>query len=204
MKIAIIGSGVEAFSCGHRLLDINPSLNIHIFDKKAESGMYGEEPGIYSDWPIIPDKWSGNLYSQTPNKFSSAIRYSWFVKSISISLADRGVYLHLKSVVKSIRHNTVEYYGAGFSGAGKMDFDKIIDLRNMDEGALWFGGVTISKTNEKIFGIRPDNTIEIWSKKPSLGDNLVQRMEWRGENPRSALADRINAGINAAETSLSE
>ena len=38
MKIAIIGSGIEVFSCGHRLLDLNSELEIHIFDEKAESG----------------------------------------------------------------------------------------------------------------------------------------------------------------------
>ena len=31
MKIAIIGSGIEVFSCGHRLLDLNSELeNSHI------------------------------------------------------------------------------------------------------------------------------------------------------------------------------
>ena len=42
MKIAIVGSGIEVFTCGHRLLDKNPNLEIHIFDEKAESGMYGD------------------------------------------------------------------------------------------------------------------------------------------------------------------
>ena len=47
MKIAIIGSGIEVFVCGHRLLDADPNSEIHVFDEKAESGMYGEEPGIF-------------------------------------------------------------------------------------------------------------------------------------------------------------
>ena len=49
MKIAIIGSGIEVFTCGHRLLDKNSNLEIHIFDEKAESGMYGEEPGLFAN-----------------------------------------------------------------------------------------------------------------------------------------------------------
>ena len=49
MKIAIIGSGIEVFSCGHRLLDLNSELEIHIFDEKAESGMYGEEPEFFQN-----------------------------------------------------------------------------------------------------------------------------------------------------------
>ena len=44
MKIAIIGSGIEVFCCGNRLLDLDPKLELHIFDEKAESGMFGEEP----------------------------------------------------------------------------------------------------------------------------------------------------------------
>ena len=67
MKIAIIGSGIEVFSCGHRLLDLNSELEIHIFDEKAESGMYGEEPGIFSEWPLTPLSWYGCLLYTSPS-----------------------------------------------------------------------------------------------------------------------------------------
>ena len=59
MKIAIIGSGIEVFCCCHRLLDLDPELELHIFDEKAESGMFGEEPGIMQSWPITPAAWFG-------------------------------------------------------------------------------------------------------------------------------------------------
>ena len=54
MKIGIIGSGIEVYCCAHRLLDLDIDLDIHIFDEKAESGMYGEEPGIFQKWPYNP------------------------------------------------------------------------------------------------------------------------------------------------------
>ena len=38
----------------------------------------------------------------------------------------------------------------------------------------------------------------------NIGDNLIQKMEWQGKDPRTALINRVNAGINAAESSLSE
>ena len=204
MKIAIIGSGIEVFACGHRLFDINPNLEIHVFDEKAESGMYGEEPGIFSEWPIIPIKWAGNLFNQQPKENSTAVRYSWFVKSLSISLAERGANLHLKSIVKGIEGGQLNFYGAGYLGAGQMKFDRIIDFRTKNSKELWYGGVTISKTDTDIFGIRPDQTIEIWSKNENIGDNLIQKMQWHGQDPRTALIGRVNLGINTAESSLYE
>ena len=204
MKIAIIGSGIEVFTCGHRLLDKNPNLEIHIFDKKAESGMYGEEPGLFSEWPLTPINWVGSLFSQQPNENSTAIRYSWFVKALSISLAERGVNLHLKSVVKNIDNGIIDFYGAGYLATGKIKFDDIIDFRDNDSNEVWYGGVTVSKTNIEIFGIRPDQTMEVWSKKENLEGNFIQKMEWRGIDPQHALIDRIKKGIDAAESTISE
>jgi hypothetical protein len=204
MKIAIIGSGIEVFTCGHRLLDKNSNLEIHIFDEKAESGMYGEEPGLFTEWPLTPINWVGSLFSQQPNENSTAIRYSWFVKALSISLAERGANLHLKSVVKNIDSGIIDFYGAGYLATGQMKFDYIIDFRDNDSDEIWYGGVTISKPNIEIFGIRPDQTIEVWSKKENIAGNFIQRMEWRGINPQCALIDRINRGIDAAESAISE
>ena len=85
-----------------------------------------------------------------------------------------------------------------------MKFDRIIDFRTKKSKELWHGGVTISKTDTDIFGIRPDQTIEIWSKNENIGDNLIQKMQWRGPDPRTALIGRVNLGINTAESSLSE
>ena len=48
MRIGIIGSGIEVYCCAHRLLDLDQDLDIQIFDEKAESGMYGEEPVSYT------------------------------------------------------------------------------------------------------------------------------------------------------------
>ena len=62
----------------------------------------------------------------------------------------------------------------------------------------------ISSPNAEIFGIRPDRTIEVWSQEEKIEDNYIQKMEWRGENPRYALIDRVNKGIEAAESTISE
>ena len=203
MKIAIIGSGIEVFTCGHRLLDKKSNLEIHIFDEKAESGMYGEEPGLFTEWPLTPINWVGSLFSQQPSENSTAIRYSWFVKALSISLAERGVNLHLKSVVKNIDSGIIDFYGAGYLAGGQMKFDDIIDFRGNDSDEVWYGGVMISKPNIEIFGIRPDQTIEVWSKKEIEG-NFIQKMEWRGIDPQYALIDRINRGIDVAESIIFE
>lgn len=204
MRIAIIGSGIEVFTCAHTLLDTNSSLELHIFDEKAESGMYGEEPGLFSEWPIVPVDWNSNLFNQKPDRKSSAIRYSWFVKSLSISLAQRGANLHLKSIVKNIAGGKLDFYGAGYLGSGQMNFDKIIDFRTGTTGKLWYGGVTISNTKIGIFGIRPDQTTEIWSQEANIGENMIQKMEWYGPDPRTALIDRVNIGIKAAESLFKE
>ncbi|MCH1524603.1 MAG: hypothetical protein L7S41_05615, partial [Candidatus Thalassarchaeaceae archaeon] len=74
MTIGIIGSGIEVYCCAHRLLDLGIDLDIHIFDEKAESGMYGEEPGIFQKWPLTPGPWLGKMFNQTPTPQSSAVR----------------------------------------------------------------------------------------------------------------------------------
>ncbi|MAD73050.1 MAG: hypothetical protein CL973_04585 [Euryarchaeota archaeon] len=204
MKIAIIGSGIEVFTCGHRLLDKNPNLEIHIFDKKAESGMYGEEPGLFDEWPLTPINWVGSLFSQQPKENSTAIRYSWFVKALSISLAKRGANFHLKSVVKNIENGIIDFSGAGYLASGQMKFDDIIDFREYNSDKVWYGGVMISNPKVEIFGIRPDQTIEVWSQEEKIEGNYIQKMEWRGNNPRYALIDRVNKGIEAAESIISE
>lgn len=200
MKIAIIGSGIEVFSCGHRLLDLNSELEIHIFDEKAESGMYGEEPGIFSEWPLTPLSWYGNLFGQEPNEKSTAVRYSWFVKSLSISLAQRGVNIHLKTVVKNIETGKIEFYGAGYKGSGNIIFDHVIDFREKNQENFWYGGVTLFETSSEITGMRPDRTMEVWSMEGEIEGNILQKMVWSGENPITALTSRIDKGIEAAES----
>ena len=55
-------------------------------------------------------------------------------------------------------------------------------------------------TKIEIFGVRPDQTMEIWSQEENMGENLIQRMEWYGTDPRTALSDRVKIGIKAAES----
>ena len=202
MKIAIIGSGIEVFCCAHRLLDLYPELEIHIFDEKAESGMYGEEPGIFAEWPPVPSPWFGEMFSQAPNSHSTAVRYSWFVKSLSIMLAKRGATIHLKTRVLKVENNNIHFSGAGTSGAGEINVEKIINFQRADVGKLWYGVISNYIIEDEIFGIRSDKTIEIWlNKKISTGD-FIQEMEWYGENPQSALTERALAGIETAELTI--
>lgn len=198
MKVALIGSGIEVFCCAHRFLDLDPDLEIHIFDEKAESGMYGEEPGIFQKWPLTPAPWYGEMYSQKPNKKSTAVRYSWFVKSLSIALAKRGVTHHLKTRVKKIENNYIQYSGAGHLGVGEIKVQHTIDFRTNNFEKIWYGAVSNTIIEEKICGVRSDKTIEIWGREEVEG-NFVQRMEWKGENPQTSLSNRILAGIEAAE-----
>tara|TARA_B100001996_G_C18622581_1_gene578342 strand:+ start:401 stop:1012 length:612 start_codon:yes stop_codon:yes gene_type:complete len=202
MKIAIIGSGIEAFCCGHRLLDLDPDLDLHVFDEKAESGMFGEEPGLFEKWPLMPGPWVGEMYSQTPTQQFSAVRYSWLVKSISISLARRGTTLHLKSKVNNIENNNVEFSGAGVLGNGKIGFNKVIDFRKGKTGIKWQGGILNNAIEVEICGTRPDNTIEVWWQGEDIEANFIQRMEWHGINPTKALSERVFLGIETAELSI--
>lgn len=202
MKIAIIGSGIEVFCCGHRLLDLDSKLELHIFDEKAESGMFGEEPGIIKTWPITPITWFGKMYSQMPTEKSSAVRYSWFVKSLSIMLAKRNATFHLKSRVTKIEESNVHFSGAGISGTGKLKFTKIIDLRNKKDEKKWFGMISNEIIEGAIHGIRPDNTIETWSDKEELQGNFIQIMNWYGKNPKSSISERVQLGIETAELSI--
>jgi hypothetical protein len=202
MKIAIIGSGIEVFCCGHRLLDLNPDLDLHIFDEKAESGMFGEEPGLFENWPFMPSPWVGEMFSQTPTKQSSAVRYSWLVKSISIALARRGTTLHLKSKVNKIENNNVEFSGAGTFGKGQIEFNKVIDFRKGKTGTKWNGGILNNAIEAEICGIRPDNTIEVWWQGEDIEANFIQRMEWYGTNPIKSLSERVFLGIETADLSI--
>ena len=85
-----------------------------------------------------------------------------------------------------------------------MKFDDIIDFRENNSTKVWYGGVTISNQTVEIFGIRPDQTIEVWSQEEKIESNYIQKMQWRGNNPRYALIDRVNKGIEAAESAISE
>jgi hypothetical protein len=201
MKIAIMGSGIEVFCCAHRLLDLDSKLEIHIFDEKAEAGMYGEEPGIFQKWPITPTSWYGKMFSQAPNKKSTAVRYSWFVKSLSIALAKRGATHHLKTRVTDIRNNEVKYIGAGHLGSGVMKVQQIIDLRENKSGKKWHGAISKTTIEGKICGIRPDETVENWSSEEVKG-NFIQKMNWYGEDPEKAISNRVLSGIEAAELTI--
>ena len=202
MKIAIIGSGIEVFCCAHRLLDLYPELEIHIFDEKAESGMYGEEPGIFAEWPPVPSPWFGEMFSQAPNSHSTAVRYSWFVKSLSIMLAKRGATIHLKTRVLKVENNNIHFSGAGISGAGEINVEKIINFQRVDAGKLWYGVISNERVGKGFSGTRSDKTIENWSSKKELGENFIQRMQWYGENPVKALSERVMRGIEAAESTI--
>ena len=53
-------------------------------------------------------------------------------------------------------------------------------LETMIPMKVWYGGVTTSKTNIEIFGIRPDQTIEVWVKKRRIS-RVISYKKWNGE-----------------------
>ena len=115
-------------------------------------------------------------------------------------MAQRGVNIHLKTVVKNIETGKIEFYGAGYKGSGNIVFDHVIDFREKNQENFWYGGVTLFETSSEITGMRPDRTMEVWSMEGEIEGNVLQKMVWSGENPITALTSRIDKGIEAAES----
>lgn len=189
----------------HEILD-NIDCDIHFFTESAEVGMYGEKPGLIDNWPLIDRNWLGSTFSQEPSIGSSAIRYSWFCKAISISLANRNCYFHLRTKISRIKLTNIEFVGAGFLGSGNLTFDHIISPTISTSNKTWFGGTTVD-TNYNIpdafSGKRSDSIIEVWSENelpPSI--NWLQLMQWKGINPKNSIHSEIDMGLKRAQEFL--
>ena len=207
MKIAFLDTQLSFLCTAHKILD-NIDCEIHFFTESAEVGMYGEKPGLIDGWPLIDRNWLGSTFSQEPTIESTAIRHSWFCKAISISLAKRNCFFHLRTKISRIKSTNIEFVGAGFLGSGNLIFDHIIDSNIPTSSKKWFGGTTVDTNYEFInsfSGKRPDSITEVWSenKLPS-NINWLQLMEWKGTNPKNSIHSEIDIGLKRAYDFLQE
>jgi len=189
----------------HEILD-NIDCEIHFFTESAEVGMYGEKPGLIDNWPLINTNWLGSTFSQEPNTDSSAIRYSWLCKAISISLASRNCFFHLRTRISKTNLTNIEFVGAGFLGSGNLIFDHVINPTISTSNKTWFGGTTID-TNCNIpnafIGKRSDLILEVWSEKELPSNiNWLQLMQWKGTNPKNSIHSEIDMGLQQAQEFL--
>ena len=197
MRIAFLNTDLVSLCMAHRILD-DLECEIHFFTESAESGMYGEEPGLIDSWPLLKSNWISSIFSQEPNTDSTAVRKSWLKKAVSISLADRNCFFHLRTRITKINSKTIEYVGAGFTGSGHLLFDHILNQKITKSGKIWYGGTTleIPKIDNIIVGKRSDSIIEIWSgDKLPTNINWIQQMQWQGTNPKNSIDSEINMGV---------
>ena len=101
MRIAFLNTDLVSLCMAHRILD-DLECEVHFFTESAESGMYGEEPGLIDSWPLLKSSWISSIFSQEPNTDSTAVRKSWLKKAVSISLADRNCFFHLRTRITKI------------------------------------------------------------------------------------------------------
>ncbi|MAV60188.1 MAG: hypothetical protein CND89_02345 [Marine Group II euryarchaeote MED-G38] len=197
MKIAFLDTDLVSLCMAHKILD-NLECEIHFFTESAELGMYGEEPGLIDNWPLLNSSWISSIFSQEPNSDSTAVRKSWLKKAISISLADRNCFFHLRTRITKINSRTIEFVGAGFAGSGNIFFNHILNQEVTKSENLWYGGTTleIPKIDNILVGKRSDSIIEIWSEdKLPTNINWIQQMQWQGTNPKNSIDSEINMGM---------
>ncbi|MBR79598.1 MAG: hypothetical protein CMA88_02290 [Euryarchaeota archaeon] len=198
----VLGDTLTAICSAHSILDKLPQENIHLVVEKAEMGLIGEGPGLYEEWPPCPPHWISDLASQAPTDDSTAVRRSWFEKSVGTELSRRGCVIHLRTRVTLVEEGQVHFVGAGPLGAASIDYDSLLDFRAQPEGEVeWSGAVcrTADAPPGEIRGDRSDGTTEIW--KPGImkaGGIWLQEMTWVGEDPRTALTRDIEHGISEA------
>ncbi len=201
-RVAIIGANLLAYSTAHALIDKKQALDIHLFTEKAELGLMSEGPGIFERWPPCPKEWISTMGPQGPGGSDTAVRRSWFEKSLGTKLSTRGCTIHLKTRVTSVSGGVVHFVGAGPLGSDLMPFEKILDLREDGKNKpIWQGAVSIQEDSVEAdaSGIRPDGTTELWwnGKRPP-GRKWLQTMEWHGLNPSNSLKENIENGLSEA------
>ena len=202
MRVVILGASLDAMCAAHALLDATTKFQIEIVTERAEIGLMGEVPGLFSSWPPCPVDWISDMASQTPDHMSTAVRGSWFVKAMGIQLSKRGCIFHLRSRVTNVDDTNVQFVGAGTLGKSRLEFDHIVDLRPRKlGGTVWHGIVSrIENTPEMgLSGRRSDGTNETWSKDRHQGNKTaIQEMTWIGDNPTSFISSEIERGIQIA------
>ena len=208
-RILIYGTELISLICAHSLLDSILGAEIHLVDSKAEVGLLEEGPGLITKnkLPILPNQWMSSLKSQQPTTESTAVRRSWFEKACATKLASRGVIFHLRTKTNKINKSTIKFEGAGHLSGKSIGFDIIIDQITPPSTSInWSGGTHSSPTlTSSISGVRPDGLVEEWWKDttPNRTDWL-QRMEWKGVDPRTSIIDDIETGKRLARKAISQ
>ena len=203
-KIALLGGNLVSLSMAHSILDYSSSVEIHIIEDKAEIGLMGEYPGIFNKWPIFPNHWISNLFSQKPSKSDTAVRHSWLLKAMAIQLSKRNTVFHLRTKILENIDNELKLSGAGYMGKTSILFDNVYDnTLQQKNSVLWNGGICLA-TEAPEYGIqgkRNDGTIEIWWKDDDYyvtNTQWVHKMKWYGINPENTIENHYIKGANLA------
>ncbi len=209
MIVAILGVNLPQLICGHRILDKYPNSEIYLISERAEAGLIGESPGLFSKSfsELLPANWISPMGSQTPKKDSTAIRHSWLERAIATKLVQRGANLQLRTKVSKIissSEHILHLSGAGPLSGSELVVNQIIKQPIENIQKKWVGGIHNDKLiNSNHQGYRPDGLVESWwpeDEEPQPNRKLLQSMEWFGEDPSHALEEEIELGLTLAST----
>ena len=186
---------LSSIVCAHMVLDESIDVEVHMVTDHFEVGMYGETPGIISEsgWPIGSDHWLSKTGFNYPGEDDTAIRSSWLKKSMAISLAHRGAHFHTGTRTTEIdsQRKEVRLSYPGGRTQTRIKFDHVVTSK-FESDKVWRGAITVSPPpSESISGRRPDGTYEMWWIGDETPESALQLMDWRGNDPRTALNDAV-------------
>ena len=186
---------LSSIVCAHMVLDESIDVEVHMVTDHFEVGMYGETPGIISEsgWPIGGDHWLSKTGFNHPGEDDTAIRSSWLKKSMAISLAHRGAHFHTGTRTTEIdsQRKEIRLSYPGGKTQTRIKFDHVVTTK-FESDKVWRGAITASPPpSESISGRRPDGTYEMWWIGDETPESPLQLMDWRGNDPRTALNDAV-------------
>ena len=186
---------LSSIVCAHMVFDESIDVEVHMVTDHFEVGMYGETPGIISEsgWPIGSDHWLSKTGFNHPGEDDTAIRSSWLKKSMAISLAHRGAHFHTGTRTTEIdsQRKEVRLSYPGGRTQTRIKFDHVVTSK-FESDKVWRGAITVSPPpSESISGRRPDGTYEMWWIGDETPESALQLMDWRGNDPRTALNDAV-------------
>ena len=163
---------LSSIVCAHMVLDESIDVEVHMVTDHFEVGMYGETPGIISEsgWPIGSDHWLSKTGFNHPGEDDTAIRSSWLKKSMAISLAHRGAHFHTGTRTTEIdsQRKEVRLSYPGGRTQTRIKFEHVVTSK-----------------------FESDSTYEMWWIGDETPESPLQLMDWRGNDPRTALNDAV-------------
>ena len=213
LKVIIAGAGLTGLSCAMTLLDENPSVQIHLFDARAEIGSPQRKPGLLHcastheqlmDWGVLPPAHLTLAGGRRP----------WVEKSLAQQLDLRGAHIHVRARLigmsdKDVTTASGEVYEAdiildatgsmtGFGRPGEVNL-----IREKEGHPTWYGGIVSRSTfpPSRMVADRSDQSQEIWSEEP-LSDDVSWIERCQGEFPEShlSMAGSVADGIALAKS----